>query len=106
MCTAFFERRFIKIKRAVAGAAQAVIYLAGNPRHDGASIPARMGQKMLQNLIVGVGHHLGHPFHVAFASLKQSRQILRGWREDAMVTGTQQILKAKKEGRERLAQVR
>jgi pyrroloquinoline quinone (PQQ) biosynthesis protein C len=65
-----------------------------------------MGQKMLQNLIVGVGHHLGHPFHVAFASLKQSRQILRGWREDAMVTGTQQILKAKKEGRERLAQVR
>ena len=45
-------------------------------------VPRRMGQKMLQSLIIGVWNGFSHPLHIFLIGLDQALEILLGGRVD------------------------
>jgi hypothetical protein len=70
-------------------AAYAVIGIYRHLVHHATIVPGRVGQKILQHLLIAVGHRFGHALHVSLLRLHQTEQILLRRRGHIMITRTE-----------------
>jgi len=76
---------FIDIKTGADVAADEVMDIPRHLVHHATIVPGRMGQNILQQLLIAVGHCFGHAIDVPFLGLHQAKQVLLRRRSDSMV---------------------
>src|SRR5208282_4301053 len=87
--TSLDEAGLVDQQAAVGLAAQQPIRFRCHLPHYRPVVPGRMGQEMLQSLVVGVRHDFGHPLHVLAFGLDQAAQILLRLVEQASGAATE-----------------
>jgi hypothetical protein len=61
--------------------------------HHRAIVPGRMGEKILQHLIIAVGYRFGHALHIPFIRLHQTAQVLLRRCRHMMISRAKKIMK-------------
>lgn len=78
-------------------AANAVIGIHRHLVHHAAIVPARVGQEILQHLLIAVRHRFGHALHVSLLRLHQTEQVLPRRRGDIMIARAETWIKRLRE---------
>jgi hypothetical protein len=84
--TLLLKGALIHVQSGADFAAHAVIGIHRHLVHHATIVPARVRQKILQHLLITVGHRFGHALHVSLLRLHQTEQILLRRRGHIMIT--------------------
>jgi len=89
--TLLLESAFVNVQSDTAICSEQRTGLARDSVHYRPVVPGRVGEKVLQNLIVIIRNRFSHPLHVPFFGLHQAAQILLRCGGNVVIARTEEI---------------